>query len=396
MLSSASHIYAQFRTITSFISGREITFISKPGIEDWETINPVEHLVASLVPIQPEENTILFGARHGALPAALSLLNPSAFLTCLSSNWITIQNIHKTLIHNNIDNLKIHQYPADPALIQKSFDTAIMLAPKGRSLARRWLLEIHKLLKSEGVLYLGGANDIGVRSMIKDASELFVQAEILGYKRGARIAKINNKKEERDFPEWARIHGITPGTWQEFKVEIGANKISIRSLPGIFSADHLDEGTGLLLENIYVPENARVLDIGCGYGIIGMTAALKQASAQVEMIDVDLMSVAASTENIRLNSLVNARALACDLLSENTTGLYQLILSNPPFHAGKQTNYFISEALVEQASHCLAPGGEFTLVANRFLRYDKLMEKFFSGVTIKVQTNKFHIITGVR
>jgi 16S rRNA (guanine1207-N2)-methyltransferase len=396
MQSSAINDYAQFRNVSATIGARDITFVTKPGIEDWDQVKPLEHLAANLVHILPGANVVILGSRHGALPAAFTFSNPSAMFTCLESNWITIQSIHQTSVYNTIDNLKIHQYPIDPPLATESFDIAVMLIPKGRNLARRWLLETIRVLKPYGVLYLGGANDIGVQSIIKDAAELFTYVEILGYKKGTRIAKISKKKRTADFPAWAGINGIAPGTWQEFEHTIGANHYSVRCLPGVFSADHLDEGTSLLLDNFEVPENARVLDVGCGYGILGMAAARKQASAQIEMVDVDLMAVASSAENIRLNLLANVRVFASDLLSACSPGLYQLILSNPPFHTGKQTNYMISEALVEQAYNCLAPGGELILVANRFLRYEKLMEPLFSRVTIKVQTNKFHVITGVR
>jgi 16S rRNA (guanine1207-N2)-methyltransferase len=388
--------YAQFCKIDSVIAGKPVTFTSKPGLEDWKRVRPAEILIASLVSFRPGENVLLFGCRHGALPAALALANPRVMFTCVESNWISVKCIHQTVTSSQIENLYIHRYPVEPKFKEESFQTAILLIPKSRSLARRWLLEACKALAPGGVLHIGGANDAGVQSVIKDANDLFTHNAVLGYKKGERIARLSEKRAEELFPDWTRSSGIVPGTWIEFDSTIGGDNYLIRSLPGIFSYDHLDEGTSFLLENIKIPDHARVLDIGCGYGIIGMVAAKRQKTALVDMVDVDLMGVASSIENIHLNALDNAHAFASDLLSTCSENSYQLILSNPPFHAGKETNHVISSAMIEQAYNSLAPGGEFTLVANRFLRYEKQMEIYFSKVSIKAQNNKYHIITGVR
>jgi 16S rRNA (guanine1207-N2)-methyltransferase len=388
--------YAKFRRIDAVIAGKPVTFTSKPGVEDWERVRPAEFLIANLVSFRPGENVLLFGCRHGASPAVLALGNPYVMFTCVVSNWISIQCIHQTVTSSQIDNLHIHQYPVEPKLKEESSQKAILLIPKGRSLARRWLLEAYSALEPGGVLYICGANDAGVQSIIKDANDLFTHNEVLGYKKGERIARLSEKRDEELFPDWTRSSGIVPGTWMEFDSTIGGHDYLIRSLPGIFSYEHLDEGTSFLLANIKIPEDARVLDLGCGYGIIGMVAARMQKTALVDMVDVDLMGVASSIQNIHLNALDNAQAFASDLLSTCSENSYQLILSNPPFHAGKETNHIISSAMIEQAYNSLAPGGEFTLVANRFLRYEKQMENYFSKVSIKAQTNKYHIITGVR
>lgn len=388
--------YAQFHRIDAVIAGKPVAFTSKPGIEDWERVSPAEILIANLLSFRPGENVLLFGCQHGALPAALALANPRVKFTCVESNWISIQCIHQTVTSNQIENLRIHQYPVEPKLKEEFHQTAILLIPKGRNLARRWLLEAFRALEPDGVLYIGGANDAGVQSIIKDANDLFTHNEVLGYKKGERIARLSEKRAEELFPDWTRSSGIVPGTWMEFYSTITGYDYLIRSLPGIFSYEHLDEGTLFLLENIKIPDHARVLDIGCGYGIIGMVAASREKTAVVDMVDVDLMGVASSTENIHLNALDNAQAFASDLLSSCSGNSYQLIFSNPPFHAGKATNHIISSAMIEQAYNSLVSGGEFTLVANRFLRYEKQMENYFSRVSIMAQNNKYHIITGVR
>jgi 16S rRNA (guanine1207-N2)-methyltransferase len=194
-------------------------------------------------------------------------------------------------------------------------------------------------------------------------------------------------------PEWASEPGIAPGTWVTFQGTIHGKPFSIFSFPGIFSHDHLDEGTQLLLNTVQIPPYSRILDVGCGYGIIGLYAASQAPTSWVDLIDSNRLAVAASRKNILANKLENAQAFTSDLLDGIQGHRYQLIISNPPFHAGKEVNYAITVALLEQASLALEPGGELIIVANQFIRYDKLMMDIFGNIRKLAQTNRFHILS---
>ena len=79
-----------------------------------------------------------------------------------------------------------------------------MVLPKGRKLARRWLVEAYRLLSSGGTFYLAGANPEGIQSVIKDATEMFGMGAILAYHKGNRVARFRKDRNTRPFfPLWA-------------------------------------------------------------------------------------------------------------------------------------------------------------------------------------------------
>ena len=83
---------------------------------------------------------------------------------------------------------------------------------------------------------------------------------------------------------------------------------TIVTMPGVFSWDHLDDGTDLLLDHLGVEPDMDVLDMGCGYGIIGLAAA--RAGARVVMVDDDLLAVRCARASVHVNDLAR-RGGAC-------------------------------------------------------------------------------------
>jgi 16S rRNA G1207 methylase RsmC len=83
-----------------------------------------------------------------------------------------------------------------------------------------------------------------------------------------------SRQSKLSFTSLGTAPGIAPGTWVEFSINCSNHVFTIRCLPGVFSIDHLDEGTEMLLNTIEIVPGTRVLDVGCGYGIIGLCASV--------------------------------------------------------------------------------------------------------------------------
>ncbi len=220
-------------------------------------------------------------------------------------------------------------------------------------------------------------------------------AAVLRYKKGNRVAGAVKVMPAAAPPEWAGEVGIAPGTWREFEASVRGYTFRLRSLPGVFAYDDdLDEGTRLLLDRLDVAPGEDVLDAGCGYGIIGLVAA-RLGARHVDMVDVNLMAIASARENIAANDVANAEAFLSDAFSAVESKRYDLIASNPPFHAGKSVDYTAAHAFIEHARFILRPGGRLLLVANKFIRYDQLMRATFNTVECLVETNKYHVLQGL-
>jgi 16S rRNA (guanine1207-N2)-methyltransferase len=106
---------------------------------------------------------------------------------------------------------------------------------------------------------------------------------------------------------------------------------------------------------------------------------------------VNLYAVAAATENIRRLAL-SAEVLASDALRAVADRRYDLILTNPPFHAGKTIDERIAQAFIAESRAVLNKNGRMLLVANRFLPYQRVLAAHFSQVEHLVATNAYHVL----
>ena len=389
---NSSRSYYQSDTFDALLCGQTLQVVSKSGLSNWDRITPATVLLAETVEMSPAAQVLLLGCGHGALGAALAGRVPGGHVSLMDTSFIALTMAEQTLRANGVANARAH--PAISVLPERAgaFDTAVMELPKGRKLARRWLIEAYAALKPGGELYLAGANEQGIQPVVQDAAALFGQAAVLRYKKGNRVARSVKDPEGPGRPEWAGEAGLAPGTWREFEVNVRGCAFRLRSLPGVFAYDDdLDEGTSLLLAQLDVTPGAQVLDLGCGYGIIGLAAA-RLGAGHVDMVDVNLLAIASARENIANNGVSNADAFPSDAFSAVRDRRYDLIASNPPFHTGKSVDYEVAQAFIEHARSSLKPRGRLLLVANKFIRYDRLMRTTFDTVERLTETNKYHVL----
>lgn len=128
---------------------------------------------------------------------------------------------------------------------------------------------------------------------------------------------------------------------------------------GVFSKTGLDEGSALLLESLPAL-SGRVLDLGCGWGALGVTLAVKYQNAQFLLSDVNARAVELSAQNILKNRAENARAICSDGF-EHIEGAFDFIVTNPPIRAGKKVIY----AMFETSYQRLNRGGALFLVIRK-------------------------------
>lgn len=112
---------------------------------------------------------------------------------------------------------------------------------------------------------------------------------------------------------------------------------------GVFSKDKLDFGSTLLLETVFEKvnkENLNILDVGCGYGFMGISLA-KIMKAQVTMCDVNKRALHLAEKNASENGVIDSVKVLESNIYQNITDIYDLIITNPPIRAGKDVVYGI-------------------------------------------------------
>jgi 16S rRNA (guanine1207-N2)-methyltransferase len=373
----------------------QIEVVTKPGLPQWDLVSPSIQLLADYARIDPTDSVLMYGHHMGALGVYLSRNLPKCQLSITDNNLSVLEMTRMTLQANNVHSVNILTRIELPQELYQKYNAVFIQIPKGRQLARRWLLQAYNALVDGGKLYLSGSNHSGIQSVVKDAQELFGSGRILAYKKGNRIANFSKRTVAMPKPDWVQAPGIVPHSWVEFSITLPNHTFRIRSLPGVFSFDHLDAGSELLVSVIHTPVRAQVLDLGCGYGIIGLYSAI-QGAGKVDLVDNNLLAVAACRETIALNCITNAEVFAGDLLFPVALNKYDLILSNPPFHIGHAVDYQIAQVMISQAYATLKPEGQMIIVANRFIRYDLLIKEIFGNISTLAESGKFQVLSGLK
>ncbi len=134
---------------------------------------------------------------------------------------------------------------------------------------------------------------------------------------------------------------------------------------GLFSPKEIDQGTKLLLRYLQVEEDFNCLDLGCGYGPVGVWMAKKANKGQVIMLDKDFVAIDYANRNVKINQLKNATALLSNGFSALAEQEFDLIVSNIPAKVGNEMLYLF----LYDAYHHLKPGGKFVVVTVNGLRH---------------------------
>lgn len=146
-----------------------------------------------------------------------------------------------------------------------------------------------------------------------------------------------------------------------FDVKIKDTTLKLSTDLGVFSKSNLDYGTRVLLENIDLEHKVQtIIDMGCGYGPIGLYLAKTYQEALVYMYDVNLRALDLARKNQALNQIKNAE-IEQSFLFENVQVKADVIVTNPPIRAGKKVVF----ELYEQAYETLKSGGLFYVVINK-------------------------------
>lgn len=337
----------------------------------------------------PAEAQVLLLGCSGGLAVALARQAARGALTLLSSSAPDLAQVRRLAQANSAANITPLEAVSVLPERADSFDFVALELPKGRGLARRWLVEAAAALRPGGTLYLAGANDEGIQPVLADAGALFGNLTPLGYRDRCRIGRAT-KGAAPPAPDWAAEPGIAPGTWRRFAVALPGLTLELECLPGVFSAGRLDDGTRLLLETLAPPVGLRVLDIGCGYGAIGLWAA-GAGAAHVDLVDSNLLAVASARRNLAAQGLRQVEVLAGDALAPVAGRSYDLVVTNPPFHEGKSVDYQAAHRFIAQARAALRPGGRLALVANRFLPYERVIRPLFGDLERAADDRRYQV-----
>jgi len=167
----------------------------------------------------------------------------------------------------------------------------------------------------------------------------------------------------------------------------------------LFSRDRLDRGSQLLLEHMPVAERfRRIVDLGCGNGVLGIIATALNPKASLLFCDESYMAVASAEENFRaaFAQTREAEFRVADGLQGLAADSRDLVLVNPPFHQQHNVGDAIAWQMFKQARTVLVAGGELRIVGNRHLAYHSKLKKLFGNCETVAADSKFVVLSSIR
>lgn len=148
--------------------------------------------------------------------------------------------------------------------------------------------------------------------------------------------------------------------------------------PSIFSPNSIDNGTLAMLSVVDFLPCDKVLDLGCGYGIVGILAGKQIGEENVYMCDVSEQAIEYATINLRMNNVPNIKIRLSDGYKNIEERDFTLILSNPPYHA----DFSVPKHFIEVGYKKLAMGGKLIMVTKRLDWYKNKFTSVFGGVKV--------------
>ena len=163
-------------------------------------------------------------------------------------------------------------------------------------------------------------------------------------------------------------------------IRITKNEIHMKfdTIPTVFSPTCIDKGTLAMLSVVEFSENDKVLDLGCGYGFVGIFAAKSIGAENVVMSDSNKKCVELAGKNARLNKIEGIKIVHSDGFAKIDDSEFTLILSNPPYHA----DFSVPKHFIEKGFNRLQVGGKMIMVTKRRDWYKNKLTAIFGGVKV--------------
>ncbi len=170
------------------------------------------------------------------------------------------------------------------------------------------------------------------------------------------------------------------------KARLGGRAFRFLTSSGVFSYKKIDRGTELLVSNMIIRQEDHVLDLGCGYGILGIAAA--KIAGRVILTEVNSRAANLARKNLKLNSIANAEVREGNLYEPVADEKFNVILCNLPMSAGLGVVYEIIE---KSTAHLKSRGTLQVVVRKGAKRIEQKMREIFGNVTTLAKKGGYRV-----
>ncbi|KKO56678.1 23S rRNA (guanine(1835)-N(2))-methyltransferase RlmG [Serratia sp. TSA_130.2] len=350
-------------------------------LQAWEAAD--EYLLQQLENVDIGGRPVLiFNDNFGTLACALHAHRPYSVSDSYMSQLATRHNLKLNGLDPEQVTLldSLAELPAAPAVV-------LIRVPKALALLEQQLRALRHVVTEDTLIVAGAkARDVHTSTM-----QLF--EKVLGPTR----TSLAWKKARLIFCQAADI--VPAAAAETTNWTLDGTDWLIHNHANVFSRGSLDIGARLFLDHLPRGLNGHIVDLGCGNGVIGLTALAQNPDAQVTFVDESYMAVASSELNVEHNlpqELDRCQFEVNNALAGIERESVQAVLCNPPFHQQHAITDHTAWQMFCDAKRCLQVGGELRIVGNRHLDYHQKLKRLFGNCTLVASNKKFVILRAVK
>ncbi|MFF7768723.1 methyltransferase [Streptomyces massasporeus] len=344
----------------------------------------LRHLAEERVPL--DGTVVVVGDRWGALVTALAAHRPVQITDSHLAQEATRANLARAGVEPGTVRLLTTQDPPPERI-----DVLLVRVPKSLALLEDQLLRLAPAVHAGTVVVgTGMVKEIHTSTLTLFERILGPTRTSLAEKKARLIFCAPNPALERPGNPWPHVYTLPDG--------IGpAAGGTVVNHAGVFCADRLDIGTRFFLHHLPEARGRRVVDLGCGNGVVGTSVALADPDAEVLFVDESFQAVASAEATYKANGVSgHAEFRVGDGLAGVPSGSVDLVLNNPPFHSHQATTDATAWRMFTGARRALRPGGELWVIGNRHLGYHVKLRKLFGNSRLVASDPKFVVLKAVK
>lgn len=376
-----TNIETRFQSDNLALELRRLPFPHHPALRAWDAAD--EYLLAQAAERWPNIRWCIVNDAFGALTLSLAKQKPVL--------WYDSAVEADALADNATRNgLPIPQHLAQSEPLPSDIEGILLKLPRSSALLDWQLAQINLQLLAGTPVLLGG-----MLKHVTPADLAVLEARLDGVD-ASRIVKK------------ARVWHATTSVRQELpntqRVNVREPHVVLHHRPGVFSPKRLDPGAECLLGHLVdiddktKPDEAQIIDLCCGSGILGLAWLLRHPTHHLLATDA---SVAATTSaELTLKANLPATSQWTVRLADGLNGLTarstDVILCNPPFHQADTVTTDVARHLFSQASTVIKPRGQVVVVGNRHLGYHQLLKNYFKQVRTVSQDKRFVVLVATQ
>jgi len=287
--------------------------------------------------------------------------------------------------HESLRNQGLQPAPSLPEY-SNYYDSILLLPSKHKQQTYAWMAEAMRMLRHDGTLIMACANTHGAKSYASAMQRLA----------GNMVCRSKSKCRIFSASKTSVLDLDLCQQWCDAARPQRITRHGLIAHPGLFSWDHADIGSQLLIDHL--PDNftGRGMDLCCGYGLLSEHLLRTVPGIDtLHLLEADRLALDCAIQNT-LSWQEKTSPHWLDAAQDALPDKLDWIVCNPPFHTGQQRDVELGKTIVKRGCQSLKRGGTIYVVANRKLAYEALMRTELKQCQTVIEANGFKVIKGIR